>query len=181
VRGSAEGLAAPYTLAAGLPPSFFGSDFTGEFVAAFDDVLAPVFASLDNLDAYLDPGLAPEDFLPWLAGWMGLAVDERWEPARVRGFLAGAAEMFLWAGTRQGIARAVRAYTGVEPEIEESGGVAWSPRPGAPYPGERGSRLLVRVVTDDPKLDPASIDRIVADAKPAHVPHRVEVVLRSPR
>jgi phage tail-like protein len=180
VRAAVEGLAAPSSLAGGLPPSFFGSEFTGDLVAAFDDVLAPVFAVLDNLDAYLDPALTPEDFLPWLAGWMGVAVDERWEPARVREFLAGAAELFLWAGTRQGIARAVHAYTGVEPEIEESGGVAWSARPGAPYPGGRASRLVVRVVTGDPELDPATVDQIVAGSKPAHLPHRVEVVLRSP-
>jgi phage tail-like protein len=178
VRASAEGMVARYSLAAGLPPSFFGSDFTGEFVAAFDDVLAPVFAVLDNLDAYLDPALAPDDFLPWLAGWMGLAVDERWKPARVREFLAGAVELFRWAGTRQGIAGAVHAHTGVEPAIEESGGVAWSARPGAAYTGERTPRLVVRVVTDDPKLDPATVDRVVTGAKPAHLPHRVEVVFR---
>jgi phage tail-like protein len=177
VRASTEGLASPFPLAVGLPGAFLGSEFTGEFVAAFDDVLAPVFASLDNLDAYLDPKLAPEDFLPWLAGWMGLAVSERWVSQRVRGFLVEAAETFRWRGTRRGIAKAVQAFTGTEPDIEESGAVAWSARPGAPYPGEPAARLVVRVVTDDPELDHASIDRIVADAKPAHVPHRVEVVV----
>ena len=48
------------------------------FTAALDEVLAPVFNSLDNLDSYLDPELSPEDFLDWLAGWLGLVLDEDW-------------------------------------------------------------------------------------------------------
>ena len=178
MRASVEGLPSPHPLAAGLPASFFGSEFTGQFVAAFDDVLAPVFSSLDNLDAYLDPRLAPDDFLAWLAGWVGVAVNERWPPQRVRRFVAAAAGMYRWRGTRRGIAEGVRAFVGTEPQIEESGAVAWSARPGSPYPGEPGPWLLVRVVTDDPQLDQASLDRIVADAKPAHVPHRLEVEVR---
>jgi len=173
------GAEAPVThsLRAGVPSVYLQHDFTTELLCAFDDVLAPVLLTLDGLDAYLDPMLAPEDFLPWLASWVGLVVNERWSVEQRRQFLSEAAELYRWRGTVQGISRAVEVYAGVAPEISEGGGVAWSPQPGGALPGERGAPLVVRVhATGGRPVDPDAIERIVADAKPAHVPHRVEVV-----
>lgn len=175
VRGAADDLEVARSLADGLPGVFLEGDFAAALVRVFDQVLAPVQASIDSLDAYLDPRLAPPDFLPWLAGWLGLAVEERWTAARTRSFLLHAAEAFRWRGTRRGIALAVRAYTGVEPEVRDTGGVSASLRPGAAFPGEPAAYLLVRVPAAGPDVDAAAVDRIVADAKPAHVPHHVEV------
>jgi len=185
MRGAVTELRVSRSLTEGLPVAFFsdpsGTDadqFAYNLVAAFDQVLAPVLASVDSIDAYLDPETAPADFLPWLAGWLGLAVGERWPTHRARSFVQGAAEAFLWRGTRRGVALAVRAYTGVEPDIDETGGVGFSLRPGGPVPGDGTPFLRVRVVVGDAEVDEASVDRIVADAKPAHVPHRVELVQR---
>src|SRR2546423_5855070 len=72
-------------LANTLPALFQEDDFTQRFISAFDAALAPVFATLDNLPAYLDPWLAPEDFLEWLASWFGMALDESWSLERRRG------------------------------------------------------------------------------------------------
>jgi phage tail-like protein len=170
VRGEVAGLASPHPLADGLPPAFFGSEFTSDFVAAFDDVLAPVFATLDHLDAYLDPRFAPDDFLRWLSGWLGFPVDERWPAERLRDHLAQAAEAVLWRGTLRGVAAAVAAYTGHRPEVTDTGGVAFSTGPYGPLPGTAAATLTVRV-TADPGIDRDIVERIVAAAKPAHVPH----------
>jgi phage tail-like protein len=185
MRGAVADLPVSRSLTEGLPVAFFadpsGADterFAYNLVAAFDQVLAPVLASLDSIHAYMDPRTAPPDFVPWLAGWLGLAVGERWPAHRARSFVEGAAEAFRWRGTRRGIALAVRAYTGVEPDIDDTGGVGFSLRPGGPVPGDQTPFLRVRVVVGDAEVDEASVDRIVADAKPAHVPHRVEVVQR---
>ena len=44
-------------------------------------------------------------------------------------------------------------------------------------PGLCGPRLVVRVTVADPDaIDTARLDALVAAAKPAHVPHRVEIV-----
>ena len=51
---------------------------TQRFVSTFDTALAPVIATLDGLPGYVDPWLAPTDFLDWLAGWVGVEVDEEW-------------------------------------------------------------------------------------------------------
>lgn len=170
-----QGLESPQSLAAGLPGAFFGNDFTVGLVEAFDEVLSPVFATLDDFDAYLDPRYAPEDFLRWLCGWLGFEVDERWPADRLRERLPYAVEALLWRGTARGVAAAVRAYTGQLPQIEESGAVAGSAQPLRPLPGHARPRLVVRV--DDPEgvLDLDVLHGVVAGAKPAHVPHQVVV------
>jgi phage tail-like protein len=176
MRAGVDGLRPPQSLAAGLPPAFFGNDFTRDLVDAFDQVLAPVFATLDDFDAYLDPRYAPEDFLRWLAGWLGFPTDERWPADRLRASLGDAVEALVWRGTVRGVAAAVRAYTGEQPEVSDSGGVASSARPLGALPGEPRPRLVVRVPGKD--VDPAVVERIVAEVKPAHVPH--EIVLNGP-
>jgi phage tail-like protein len=168
-----DGLQPPQSLAAGLPGAFIGNDFTREMVAAFDEVLAPVFATLDDFDAYLDPRYAPEDFLRWLAGWLGFPLDERLPADRLRVHLADAVEAVLWRGTVRGVAAAVRAYTGHQVDVLDSGGVTSSARPIGALPGQPRPRLLVRVRAGT--VDAEVVDRIVAEVKPAHVPHEIEV------
>lgn len=169
MRTAVEGLEPPRSLAAGLPPAFFGNDFTRELIRAFDQVLAPVFASLDDFDAYLDPRYAPDDFLRWLAGWLGLPVDERWPAERLRRHLGDARDGLLRRGTLAGVTAAVRAYTGRTPSVVDSGGVAWSTRPLGQLPGDPRPRLVVQVDDPDGTLDRDVLERIIAETKPAHV------------
>jgi phage tail-like protein len=173
VRAAIEGMRPPRSLAAGLPPAFFGNDFTRELIGAFDEVLAPVFATLDDFDAYLDPRYAPEDYVRWLAGWLGFPTDERWPVQRIRENFADAREGLLRRGTLAGVAAAVRAYTGRTPKLADSGGVTWSTRPLGPLPGEAQPRLVVQLDDPDGTVDRQVLERIVAATKPAHVLHEV--------
>lgn len=177
MRGTVDGLANPHPMAAGLPSMFLEDDFTLRFISGLDEVLAPILHALDNVPAYLDPSLAPPDFVAWLAGWMGLALDENWELGQRRALVAQALDLYRWRGTRRGLTEHVSLYCGVEPEIEDSGGVAWAAAPGGDLPGEGDPTMVVRVRVADPgELDEARLDRLVVAAKPAHVSHRVEVV-----
>jgi phage tail-like protein len=179
VRGTLEDLQPPVSLADGMPSLLLGSDLAESLIESFDVLLAPVFAAIDNFDCYLDPALTPQDFLPWLAGWVGVLINERWSEERQRGFAARAVELYLWRGTARGIATAVEVYAGVRPEIEESGATGWGRQPGGEIPGEDTPRLVVRLPASDAvEVDEDSLSRIVADAKPAHVPHTVELVRR---
>lgn len=177
MRGLLPGLVNPHPMTVALPGLYQDDDFAQQFVSAFDDALAPVLCALDNLEAYLDPWLAPADFVEWLAGWVGLALDETWPLERQRALVATAAQLFRWRGTARGVAGEVALYTGSEPEVVESGGANWSPTPGGPMPGSAERRLRVRVRVPDPAaVDRTRLDRIVAAAKPADVAHEVEVV-----
>ena len=179
MRADLPGLATPVPLI-GLLPSIFHDDPVAErFCAGLDEVLSPVFATLDCLDAYLDPALAPEDFLEWLAMWVGATLREDWPIERKRALIARTVDLYSRRGTMAGLREEIELHTGGEVQITESGGIAWSQTPGADLPGEAVPRVAVRVVVDDPSsVKFAWIDEIVASSKPAHVVHQVEVVSR---
>lgn len=177
MRGLIPGLDSPHPIGMRLPGLYVDDDFTQRFVASFDDALAPIFATLDCLPAYLDPRLAPADFLEWLAGWVGLVLDESWSVRRRRELVTTAVELYRWRGTRRGLAEHVRLLTGGQVEITESGASAWSSQPQTPLPGSDTPALRVRVQLPDPStVDLRRLDALVAAAKPAHLPHVVEVV-----
>lgn len=178
-RGLVTGLPTPHPLMASLPGIYHDDELASALTRAFDEVLAPIISTIDNLPAYLDPALTPEDFLDWLGGWVGVLLDETWPLERRRAFVAVAAELYRNRGTAAGLAMQVKLFTYGEVEVIESGGAAWSTSNGADAPGKSDFSLLVRV--KPPKknsIDRARLDRLVASAKPAHVAHAVEIVGR---
>jgi phage tail-like protein len=177
MRGTIPGMRSSQPLGATLPELYRQDDFTQRLTAAFDELLAPVLSTLDDLDAYFDALLAPEDFLLLLAEWVGVAAEEVDSGPRRRALVALAVRLYGWQGTRRGIAEMVRLYTGAEPEIEDNGGVSWSSSPGTPASGSRRPSLVVRVrPLDGVTVDSEELDAVVAAIKPAHIPHRVEVL-----
>jgi phage tail-like protein len=177
MRGTVPGLPTAVPLSAMLPGIYQEDPFTVRFVSGFDDVLAPILSTLDCLPAYFDPALAPEDFLGWLAGWVGLELDESWPVSRQRAAIAHAAQMYRMRGTVAGLRDNLEVLTGGRVRIADNGGVAWSLTPGAEFPGQDHPRLAVRVTVDDPAaVSVSAVDAVVSAAKPAHVVHRVEVV-----
>jgi phage tail-like protein len=180
MRGEIAGLDSPVPLS-GLMPSIFQEDpFTCQLCAGLDSVLAPIFATLDCLEAYVDPMLTPEDFLDWLAQWVGVVLREDSPIDRKRALIARAVDLFRLRGTVDGLREELMLHTGGEVEINETGGVAWSQTPGTPLPGQPVPRMAVRVTVDDTSTIRKSwIEEIVAASTPAHVIHQVELVTRS--
>jgi phage tail-like protein len=177
MRGLVPGLDTPREMVSLLPALLQGDPFAQRLTSAFDDVLAPILSTLDNLDAYLDPTFAPYDFVDWLALWVGLAIDENWPLERRRDMVAHMTELYSWRGTARGLRALVALQVGVEPEIEESGGVSWSPVPGGELPGSSTPSLVIRLRVPDPAaVNLVRLDALIAAARPAHIPHRLEVV-----
>jgi phage tail-like protein len=144
---------------------------------AFDEVLAPIFSSLDNLESYVDPDLAPADFLLWLGDWVGLALDESWPVGRRRAVLAAAAGLYRIRGTSRGLAAYLEILLGAAVEIEETGGTAYSTGSDIDPPGSPNFAMVVRIHASDPsRLDMNRLEALVTASKPAHVVHRIEVV-----
>ena len=177
MRGTIAGLRSPHPLGPSLPALYQDDGFAQRFLSGLDEVLAPVFSTLDNFDAYLDPWLAPEDFLSWLAGWVGVALDEGWDEDRRRAIVARAVELYRMRGTAVGLAGQVEIQTGGRVEIVENGATGWSVDPGGELPGSPEPLVVVRVTVPDPRaIDTQRLDALVAAAKPAHVLHRIEIV-----
>lgn len=176
MRGMVTGMASAIPIIRMLPAVYQEDEFADRFVGGFDDVIAPVLSTLDCLVDYFDPYLAPEDFLEWIAGWVGISLEEGWPIERRRAVVATAVEMYRMRGTVAGLRANLQVLTGGQVEIADSGGVAWSKNPGADMPGEASPRLAVRIRVPDPSSVPMDlVDSAVAAAKPAHVVHRVEV------
>jgi phage tail-like protein len=176
MRGMVPGLATPYPLGDMLPALYREDYFTQNLCGGLDVVLAPIIATLDSLPAYLDPATAPDDMLGWLAGWMGIVLDGHQSAERQRELVQAGVELLQWRGTVRGVRAAVGALFDGRPEIIESGGVAHSVEPGAALPGTTRPELLVRLGVHDPEsFDIRRLEALVDMAKPAHIPHRVEV------
>ena len=179
-RGLVRTLISPHPLIEALPALFQEDGFTQRFMSAFDSALAPIFTTLDNLPAYLDPWLTPPDFLEWLGSWFGMVLDDAWSVERRRAMLANAFELYRMRGTVKGLKAQVETLTGGTTEIIDTGGVATSTKAGEALPGSPNFALMVRVTVDDPStINATRLDALVAASKPAHVTHKVQVVKRS--
>ncbi len=177
MRGDIPGLGTPHPMGPALPALYQDDDLVQRVLDGLDRVLAPVISTIDNFDSYLDPALAPDDFLAWLAGWVGIALDEGWDEARRRMIVARAVELYRLRGTAAGLAGQVEIQTGGSVEIVENGATGWSVDPGGELPGSPEPLVVVRVTVPDPKaIDTQRLDAMVAAAKPAHVTHRIEIV-----
>lgn len=185
MRRAVEGLCSPIPLIETMPSVYRGDFFTEQLCASFDEVLAPVFATLDCLTAYFDPRTAPADMLGWLAGWIGLTVDETTDADRKRESIITGIALLPWSGTPRSVREAVIAAFGCATEVVESGAATWSTTPDSRPGGSAAAGLVVRVFIEAgdvaeaaAAIDHRSLDALVDAVKPAHVPHRIEIVTR---
>jgi phage tail-like protein len=166
-----------------LLPAVFQEDVvTGQLVGALDEVMAPALSAVDCLGAYLDPLLAPEDFLGLLSAWLGLEVDDRWPLARRRSATAGAIALHRGRGTAAGLREHLELLLPGGVEVVDSGGTSWSATPTddpADDSADEIAPVTVRVRTGgapDTEDILAAVEDVVARVKPAHVPHVVTAV-----
>jgi len=186
VRGLVPEVRTRLSVGATLPAMLQEDPFLQRFTAGLDEVLAPFAATLDSLDRYVDPAVTPEDFLGWLAGWVGLDLDPRWPVDVRRSLLRSVAAVQDARGTTAGLRDEIALLTGCDVEVCDPGGVACSAEPGGSLPS-RGpgsdscATVVVRVLDApadlrDPDSDArARLDRAVRAAVPAHLPVTVEV------
>ena len=104
-----------------------------DLCAALDDLMAPLVTAVDCFDAYLDPYLAPADFLPWLADLVGYQGSLRQGTHDQREQIATAVRDHTRRGTPLGVREAAARAAGVpveQVEIDDPGGTRWSTAPG---------------------------------------------------
>jgi phage tail-like protein len=178
MRGLVPGLVSRHPLAEQLPAALQEDDFCQRMMAALDEVLAPIFSTLDCWDSYLDPNLAPEDFLDWLGSWVGVQIDQTWSVERRRQLIQDAVGIYRLRGTHLALAAHIKLYCGVTPQIEESGGCTWSQTAMNPLPGSPHPHLTVKLsVADDVPVNRTTLSRIIDESRPAHVPFSLEIAV----
>jgi phage tail-like protein len=166
-----------------LPAIYARDDFLGRFLRIFERVLDPLDRQIDGLHHYLDPDLAPDEFLPWLASWLDVALDDRWPRQRKVALIRAAPELHRWRGTRRGLSEHLRLYLGVMPEIEEtSGGLRLGPSTQLGFRtvmGESGPRHHFTVTLRVPEpgmLDYTDVATLIDAQKPAHCTYTLTIL-----
>ncbi|MEE4022759.1 phage tail protein [Gordonia sp. PKS22-38] len=180
VRGDLPTVVSPHPVGATLPSIYADDTYAQGLCESFDRMLGPAILVLDCFPAYLDPATAPADSLNWLAGWIGLVLEGHESPAKKRELIGVGAELLRWRGTRRGVHDAVVAAFGVAPQISEPGGVtvsAEAPDHGPDATDDRDQMLAVTLTVADPEsVDLSRLEAVVAQVKPVHLPHQVQVV-----
>src|SRR5947209_15172330 len=123
-----------------------------QLCAAFDDLVAPLVAAVDCFDAYLDPYLAPADFLPWLADLVGYQGSVRQGTEAERAQIASATWDHTRRGTPLGVREAAARAAGVPVEqvqLDDPGGTRWSAVPGGAAGDWPQVAARVRVAVSD--------------------------------
>jgi len=99
--------------------------FVYRLVSLFGEILAAVEEAVDGIHNHLSPLRAPAEFLPWLASWVALVLDETWPIDKRREHISKAVELYRWRGTIRGIKTFVEIYTGMVPDIIEDFRSGW--------------------------------------------------------
>lgn len=176
MRAATDGVTMPYPIGSLLPAVLQADPALLAWTSGLDDVLAPIVGTLDCLAAYVEPGVAPADFVAWLAGWVGVDLGERDDLDSRRRQVAEAVRAHRQRGTAVSLRRAVESAAGPGSRvgIDGLGEVVGHAAPTETARGE--PLLLVRVrLGPSPRATVAELNQVVARAKPAHLPHRLEV------
>ncbi|MDQ2584405.1 phage tail protein [Saccharothrix yanglingensis] len=174
-RAALPGLPSRHPLGAALPALYAADDLAQRFTAGLDTVLAPVLSTLDNLAAYFDPDLAPDDFLAWLSSWLAADLDPAWPEGLRREVVARAVELHRLRGTARGLVTRLELCLGVRAEVHDGAGAVWSPDPDGELPPSAGAVVVrVRPGRSGP-VDRAEVEALVDAVRPVHVTCVVEV------
>jgi phage tail-like protein len=115
----------PGQLVQNLPTPFRADPATNDFLQAFEKVLLGsadrtsigrqpfrgIEESIAQLPTYFDPAQTPEEFLPWLAGWLAFALRADLDKAKHRQFIAQLPELYRWRGTPRSLLAIVKTFT----------------------------------------------------------------------
>src|SRR5258707_8643747 len=115
-----------------LPSIFHEDKLLAEYLSAFLKILVgPGDSHLLSLEAiiagssrYFSPKDAPEEFLPWLAGWMAFGLRADMSVSLQREFLARVISLYKKRGTPDSLKELLRIFTGGEPAILEGDALA---------------------------------------------------------
>ena len=98
---------------------------TYRLLGLFGEVLEEMEGEVYGLHREFDPARARARFLPWLASWVALELDETWEESKRRDLIGRIVSLYRLRGTVEGLKSFVEIYTGIRPDIVEEGTGGW--------------------------------------------------------
>jgi phage tail-like protein len=97
-----------------------GKNFVRDLLWIIQHLFASIEEKLDVIHTFFDSYEAPEKFLPWLASWSAMVLDEDWPVNKKRRLIKKAIELYRNRGTVKGLKLFISLFTGHEPEIREN-------------------------------------------------------------
>ena len=97
-----------------------GRNFYRDFLWIVQHLFGSIEEILDVIHTYFDPYEAPEKFLPWLASWSAMVLEEDWPIEKKRRLIRKAIELYRIRGTVKGLKLFIALFTGHEPDIKEN-------------------------------------------------------------
>ncbi|HEY2748325.1 MAG TPA: phage tail protein I [Polyangia bacterium] len=97
-----------------------GRNFYRDFLWIVQHLFGSIEEILDVIHQYFDPYESPEKYLPWLASWSAMILEEDWPLAKKRRLIRKAIELYRIRGTVKGIKLFISLFTGHEPDIKEN-------------------------------------------------------------
>jgi phage tail-like protein len=97
-----------------------GRNFFRDFLWILQHLFGSIEEQLDVIHTFFDPYEAPEKFLPWLASWSAMVLEEDWPIEKKRRLIRKAIELYRIRGTVKGLKLFISLFTGHEPEIKEN-------------------------------------------------------------
>lgn len=102
-----------------LPALYDSDEFMSRFLMLFESFWQPIDTQIDHIDYYFTCKLSPTHFLPYLASWVSLELDERWTEEQQRMLVCTIIQLYRKRGTVWGLSKFLEIYTGVWPDIIE--------------------------------------------------------------
>lgn len=97
-----------------------GRNFYRDFLWIIQHLFGSIEETLDVIHQYFDPYESPEKYLPWLASWSAMILEEDWPLAKKRRLIRKAIELYRIRGTVKGLKLFISLFTGHEPDIKEN-------------------------------------------------------------
>ena len=101
-------------------PDLNGRNFIRDLLWISQHMFGSIDETLDQVHKFFDPYEAPEKFLPWLASWSAMVLDEDWPIAKKRRLIRKAIELYRVRGTVKGMKLFLGMFTGAEPIVREN-------------------------------------------------------------
>jgi phage tail-like protein len=84
------------------------ASFVERYLANVEGTYTTLEGQIEQVETLFDTRSVPAEYLDWLAGWFGIALDFTWNERKRRLFIMHAPRMFRERGTSAGLVRAIR-------------------------------------------------------------------------
>jgi len=109
-----------------LPAILQEDAIIGGFLQAFEQILSGNISTnelakdstnplgleeiINGIHLYFNPRQTPEEFLPWLAGWVALSIRDDWKVEVKREFIQQIVKLYRLRGTKDGLTQVLQLY-----------------------------------------------------------------------